>query len=98
MKHLSKLTIILPGQCGSGGASSYKLKGHGFDCQLGYMLGLQIWSPVGVHMRDNQPMFLSHMFLSLPLSLTSSLSKISKHVSCDDFFLKKENLLSSAVV
>ena len=40
---------------------------------LGYLSGLQVQSLVRAHTDGNQSMFLSHMDVSLPFSLPSSL-------------------------
>ena len=70
-----KNTIVFPSCYGSvGWASSCKPKDHGFNSQSGHMHGLGVWSPVGVHRRGNQSMFLSHIGVSLPLFLSPSLS------------------------
>ena len=70
------LKKIKPDLCGPvGWASSYKAKGHGFKPWSGDMPGMQIQSPVRVHTRGNESMCLSHIDVSLPLSLLSPFSK-----------------------
>ena len=59
------------------GAASRKLKGCEFKCWSGHLSRLRVQSPVGVHMRGNLLRFLSHIDVSLPLSLPPSLCKIS---------------------
>ena len=56
-----------------GWKSSYKAKHCWFDSQLSHMPRLWVQSPVGVHTRGNQSMFLSHIDISL-LFLSSFLS------------------------
>ena len=56
------------------GALSCKQKGLRFDWRSGHTHGLRVWSSVWMRAKGNQS-----MFLSLSLSLPSSLSKISKH-------------------
>ena len=51
------------------GASSCKPKGHRFNSRSGHIPRLQIWSPVRVRTKSNQSMFLSHINVSLLLSL-----------------------------
>ena len=56
--------------CGSDGwTSSCKPKGHRFNSRSGHIPRLQIWSPVRVRTKGNQSMFLSHINVSLLLSL-----------------------------
>ena len=52
------------------GSLPYKLKGHKFESQSGHMPVLWVRSPVGVHARGSQLMFLSHINVSLSLSLS----------------------------
>ena len=49
------------------GALSHKQKGYRFESWSGHMPGLWVWSPVGVRMRSNWSIFLSHIDVSLPL-------------------------------
>ena len=65
-----------PDRCGSvGWASSCKAKDLLLDPQSGHLPGLWVQSPVRVHTRSNQSMFLSHIDVSLPPLLPPSLSK-----------------------
>ena len=48
-------------------------EGHQFEFWSGHRPRLWVWSPVGVHRRGNQS-----MFLCLSFSLPSPLSKINK--------------------
>ena len=55
----------------SGLVIALELKGHQFNSWSGHMPGLCVWSPVRALMRDNGPMFLTSMFLSLAFPLPS---------------------------
>ena len=69
----TKILKISPDQCGSVGWVLYhRAKGHQFYSWSEHMLGLQVWSLVGAHMRGNQSMFLSHIDVSFPLFLPPS--------------------------
>ena len=57
------------------GCHSATAKGFWFDSWSGHMPGLPVQYLVGVCTRGNRSMFLSHMGVSLPLSLPSTLSK-----------------------
>ena len=78
-----------PGRCGSvDWALPCNAKGHPFDSWSEHMPGLRVCSLVGAHTRDNRSMFLSHISVSLPLSIppfpSTSLSLKKKNS-----FLKK---------
>ena len=62
------------------GESSYTPKDCGFDPWSGHIARLQAESPVKVHTRGNQSMFISNIDVNVPLSLHFSLSKINKHI------------------
>ena len=59
------------------GVSSYKLKGCGFDPCSGHTLKLQVQSLVGAHSEGNPLIYLSHINVSLPLSLSLKSINIS---------------------
>ena len=63
------------------GASSSKLKGHGFNFRSGHIPGLWSRSPVQVRLQEapDRCFSLTLMFLSPSVFLPSSHSKIKKH-------------------
>ena len=61
------------------GASSCTPKGCGFKSWSGHIARLRVQSPVGACTRGNQLTFLSHIYVSLSLSLPSTVSRISEH-------------------
>ena len=64
----SKFQTLCPDQCGSvGWMSSHK--GLWFDSRWGHKPGLWVWPSVRVHVRGNQLMFLSHIYVSHPFFL-----------------------------
>ena len=69
-----------PGPCGSVGWVSFcRPKGCSFDSWSGYMSRLWVWSPVGVHTKGNQSMFLSLLSrIDVSFFLCSPLSKKKK--------------------
>ena len=72
-----KTVRMFSGQCGSAGwALSRKAKDCLLDSWSGHVPGLQVQSPVTVHTKSSQSMFLSHTDVSLPLS--PSLPLLSK--------------------
>ena len=75
-----------PGRCGSvGWELLHKAKSHQFNSQSGNMPGLQVWSPVRVHKRGNQLIFLSHIDVSPPLfSHSFSLARKINTFFCPD--------------
>ena len=66
------------------GALFHKLEGHRLSYQSGHMPGLWVQSPVKLHGRGNQLMFLSHTGASLPLSPSIPLSLKSMSMSSGD--------------
>ena len=76
-KPLKRKTAV-PSEAHLVGALSHGTKGHGFDSWSGHMPRLWVSSPVGAHTRGNGLMFLSHIDVFLPPSLTLSLSLESK--------------------
>ena len=69
----------LPWPGGSVGWSiiPYTKKGYRFAPWSGHIPRLWVWSPVGAHMRGNRLIFLSHIDVSLCLSLPLSLKSIN---------------------
>ena len=61
-----------------GWVSCCKPKRHGFDSRSEPRPGLRVWPPVWACMRGNQSMFLSHIDVSLPFFLLSTLSLSKK--------------------
>ena len=61
-------------------ASFHKSKGYGFDSQSGHMPRSWVQTPIRVHTRGDQLLFLSHIDVSLPLSLSLP-SPLSKSIS-----------------
>ena len=77
-----------PDWCGSvGWVSSCKVKGCWFDSWSGHMPGLWVQTPVGVCTGGNWSMFVSHIDLSLLLSLPPFPS-LQKYIN--KIFFKKE--------
>ena len=76
------------------GASSHTPQGSKFDSGSVYIYRLWVQSPVGVHTGSDQLMFLSHINVSLSLSLsfplTPSLSLKSINISSVEDLKKKE--------
>ena len=61
---------VHPDQYGSVDQALYrKAKIHWFDFWSGHVPGLWVGSPVRMHMRGNELMFLSHIYMSLFLFL-----------------------------
>ena len=68
--------------CGSvGWAFSRKAKVCRFDSLSGHVPGLWVWSPVGVCMRGNQLMFVSHINVSLPIFLPPFPPSLKKKIN-----------------
>ena len=94
IQNKQRKTKSYPSQCGLVEASSHKPKCRRFDSQSGHMPGLQVCFPFRVCVRDSQSMLLSHITISLPLSLPPfPLSKIIKHVLGWGLKEKKTSLL-----
>ena len=85
---MRRVTRALPSVAQLVGAFSHEPKGGRFDSQSGHMPRLWFQSLVSEHMGGHWLMFLSHINVSLPislhlsppLSLSSPLSKINEHV------------------
>ena len=60
--------------------SSHKPKGHRFDSQSGHIPSLQVPSLVRTHTRRKRSMFLSHINVPLPPSLSPSLTLSPKSI------------------
>ena len=75
-----KLIIHCSGQCGSVATLSHKPKGGRLIPSWGAFVSWGLGPPVGAQMKGNRWMFLSHLDISLSLSLPSPLSKINEHI------------------